>query len=603
MPEPTPFQARRKPNLTCLIFGAIASIALFAVPFGIAQSPASTAFSDLAPGYSYSLVDSSGAKVPLDNATGDSTATGMTVKGEHAAVRFPAGTPFKFLVHLPSGSPLFLQFDVDNGNRIFPTDTVGNRRVLSKRAKYAAIVRFDSSPADGGSLLLTPVAPLRPGEYCIGSTAAKGGVCFGVDGPAGAAAPASTAALPMPTEPASENVVFYVDPAGNQLPIEYNVPFRLGFSSFLVTKRQQAIVRFPQGTPFRFIALVPAGKTADFMQLDVKDGYRQIPIGWGGKNKGVVNQRESKQARMVPFSSTPVGAAQLMTPDEPLTPGEYCFNLHSEEWFCFGVDDAPAGAQTATAAAGGGMSNADILKMASAGLGPDVIVGAIRQATAHNFDLSIDSLIALKTAKVPDAVVAAMQQASTPTSAAAGGAPATPRIPDSKIPIPPEAKAFYTVSPTGKLTMLEVGKPDAVAGRTTLIDGGQVYYQLFGARSPVRVTDGNPVIVIKMGPKEKGFWGAMDKDNQFGDLYDMQIRRWEPTSGKREARFNTRAPHLGDHYDPEPGTFDFAIMKIGTGFYKIVPVDPLVPGEYCTGLHRLPTDVERLYCFGVDSPR
>jgi len=44
-------------------------------------------------------------------------------------------------------------------------------------------------------------------------------------------------------------------------------------------------VRFLKETPFRFIALVPAGKTADFMQLDVKDGYRQIPIGWGGKTK------------------------------------------------------------------------------------------------------------------------------------------------------------------------------------------------------------------------------------------------------------------------------------------------------------------------------
>ena len=112
-----------------------------------------------------------------------------------------------------------------------------------------------------------------------------------------------------------------------------------------------------------------------------------------------------------------------------------------------------------------------------------------------------------------------------------------------------------------------------------------------------------PVIVIKMPPKEKGFWGAMDKDNQFGDLYDMQIRRWEPTTGVREARFNTRAPHIDRHYDPEPGTFDFAIMKIGTGMYKIVPVDPLVPGEYCTGLHRLPTNFERLYCFGIDPPR
>jgi len=406
-----------------------------------------------------------------------------------------------------------------------------------------------------------------------------------------------------PTAPTADNVVFYVDPAGNQLPLEYNVPFRLGFSSFLVTKREHAIVRYSQGTPLRFIANIPAGKTADFMQLDPKGGWRQIPIGWAGKNKGAVFQRDAKQARLVPFTSTPIGAATLMTPEQPLVPGEYCFNLHSEEWFCFGVDDAstapPDTTGAAPAAGGPVMGNADVLKMVAAGLSPELIANAIHQAPAHNFDLSIDSLIALKQAKVPDPVVAAMQQASTPAPTPAG--PPTPvRIPDSKIPMPTEAKAFYSVSPAGKLTMLEVGKPDADAARKTLIDGEQIYLSLFGAHSPVRFTDGNPTIVIKMGPKEKGFWGAMDKDNQFGDLYDMQIRRWEPTSGKREARFNVRAPRMNESYDPEPGTFDFAIMKIGTGFYKIVPVEPLVPGEYCTGLHRLPSDVERLYCFGVD---
>ena len=106
-----------------------------------------------------------------------------------------------------------------------------------------------------------------------------------------------------------------------------------------------------------------------------------------------------------------------------------------------------------------------------------------------------------------------------------------------------------------------------------------------------------------MPPKGHGFLASMDNDDQFRDLYDMQIRRWEPTTGVREARFNTRAPHIDRHYDPEPGTFDFAIMKIGTCPYKIVPVDPLVPEEYCTGLHRLPTNFERLYCFGIDPPR
>jgi len=543
-------------------------------------------------------VDSTGAKSPLEAVKSTMTAMEAVVPGDHSTVRFPVGTSVKFLMRVSSGSvPQFFEMDTEPSRRVFPLDKTGDHTFAfaRQRAKYAAIIRFDSSAAEGGFLALTPKVPLRPGEYCITNSASGG--CFGIDGSTD-----TTAALSPAAEPAAENVVFYVDPAGNELPLEYNVPFRLGFSSFLVTKREQAIVRFPQGSPLRFIARIPAGKTADLMQLDRKGGWREIPIDWGGNNKGMVYQKDAKQARLVPFTSSPVGSALLMTPDQPLVPGEYCLNLHSEEWFCFGVDDAPATAQAAPTAAGAGMSNADVLKMVAAGLGPEVIIGSIRQASSHNFDLSIDSLIVLKRANVPDAVVAAMQQANAPASAQAGPT-AAPRIPDSKIPTPAEAQAFYSVSPSGKLTMLEVGKPDIVGGRSTLIDGNQVYYKLFGARSPVRFTDGSPVIVIKMPPKGHGLLASMDKDNQFGDLYDMQIRRWEPTTGVREARFNTRAPRIGESYDPEPGTFDFAIMKIGTGLYKIVPVDPLVPGEYCTGLHRLPTDVERLYCFGIDPPR
>ena len=556
-------------------------------------------------GFRFYLVDPAGAKSPLETVTSTLTDTGIVVPGDHSTIRFAAGTSFKLLVYVPSGSvPELLELDADQGHRIFPVDKTKDHKMAfaRQRAKSAAIIQFDSAPAEGGFVAITPKQPLSPGEYCIGRTQAADAGCFGVDGPSGGSAPSVAAALPQPAEPTSENVVFYVDPAGNQLPVEYNVPFRRGFSSFLVTKREHAFVRYPQGSPLRFIARLPAGKTVDFMQLDPTGGWRQIPIAWAGKNKGGVSQNFAKVARLVPFTSVPIGSAQLMTPDQPLVPGEYCLNLHSEEWFCFGVDDAPAGAQAAAPTSGSGMGNADVLKMASAGLGPDVIIGSIRQASSHNFDLSIDSLIALKKANVPDAVVAAMQQASTSPSASTGS-PVPSHIADSKIATPSEAKAFYTVSSSGKLTMLEVGKPDVVSGRTTLVDGDQIYYQLFGARSPVRLTDGNPLIVIKMLPKGHGFLDSLDEDNKFGDLYSMQIRRWEPNSGKREARFNTRAPRMYEHYDPEPGTFDFAIMKIGTGFYKIVPVEPLVPGEYCTGLHRLPTDIERLYCFGIDPPR
>jgi hypothetical protein len=56
----------------------------------------------------------------------------------------------------------------------------------------------------------------------------------------------------------------------------------------------------------------------------------------------------------------------------------------------------------------GPLTNADIIKMVQASVGHGVIVKAIEATAATSFDTSPDGLIALKTAGVPDAVLAAM---------------------------------------------------------------------------------------------------------------------------------------------------------------------------------------------------
>jgi hypothetical protein len=293
-----------------------------------------------------------------------------------------------------------------------------------------------------------------------------------------------------------------------------------------------------------------------------------------------------------------------LTPKDPLTPGEYCINLHSEALYCFGVDPGgAAGAQIAAAAGTGGpaMTNADVIKMVSAGLSAEIVANTVRQSANHAFDLSIDSLIALKKGNVPDVVVAAMQQASTSAPGAMAAGPSA--VPDSKIPVPTDLSAFFAIDARARLVKLEVGKADLVDARHTLTEGNQIYYKLFGAKSPVRFTDGMVPIVIKLPPKPHGLAGFLDPDAQFGDLYQMQIRRWEPVEGTRQARFDAREQRRGRDQDPDPGTFEYATLKLGEGFYKIIPIEPLVPGEYCVGLHRLPTEVERLYCFGIDPPR
>lgn len=62
------------------------------------------------------------------------------------------------------------------------------------------------------------------------------------------------------------------------------------------------------------------------------------------------------------------------------------------------------------------ITNVDVVKMTNAGLSPDVIVAAIRNAPAKNFDTSPDALIKLKADGVSDAVIAAMLTSSSPAA-------------------------------------------------------------------------------------------------------------------------------------------------------------------------------------------
>jgi len=69
------------------------------------------------------------------------------------------------------------------------------------------------------------------------------------------------------------------------------------------------------------------------------------------------------------------------------------------------------------------LTNGDIVKMVAAGLSEQVIMNAIRQASRKKFDVTPLALIDLKKNKVPDAVIAEMQNASAPPPAAGPSGP------------------------------------------------------------------------------------------------------------------------------------------------------------------------------------
>jgi hypothetical protein len=75
------------------------------------------------------------------------------------------------------------------------------------------------------------------------------------------------------------------------------------------------------------------------------------------------------------------------------------------------IESRPAAAQ------GAPVTNADVVRMVAAGLSDDVVVRAIRAATATRFDTSTDTLVALRAQKVSNTVIAAMLDKQAPAAA------------------------------------------------------------------------------------------------------------------------------------------------------------------------------------------
>ena len=124
---------------------------------------------------------------------------------------------------------------------------------------------------------------------------------------------------------------------------------------------------------------------------------------------------------------------------------------------------APASAETLT--------NASVVAMVNAGLGPDTIIAKIR-ASATSFDLSTDQLVALKKQNVPDVVLAAMLNAGSGavTTNAAGS--------NSADPTAPHASGIYLLEPDHAPPQME--HMDATVANETKTSGVLAYAFTYG---------------------------------------------------------------------------------------------------------------------------
>ena len=108
------------------------------------------------------------------------------------------------------------------------------------------------------------------------------------------------------------------------------------------------------------------------------------------------------------------------------------------------------------------MTNADVIRLVSAGLSEQVIIGSIRQAPVRAFDLTTTGLITLKEAHVPDAVIIAMQGDATAVKAPSSDA--TVPKDDTVAGVNEYLRQRVTTESRGMLTLSSFRKTNGYAG-------------------------------------------------------------------------------------------------------------------------------------------
>jgi hypothetical protein len=407
-----------------------------------------------------------------------------------------------------------------------------------------------------------------------------------------------------PDDPKEEGIFYLLSPSGGFVSLEFEKAQRQGTAAQV--KGDHSPVRFPAGTPIRLVARLAPGTPINFFREVPDKGYRIVPL---QTVNGKVFIKPGSGAAVIHFQSAKYGSSSiLLTVDTALGPGEYCMGVATGyDAFCFGLDEAgnsPSTERSPPTAGGPGMTNADVVKMASAGLPDEVIIDSINRAPSRNFDLSVDGLIALKTAGVHDAAIAAMSRAGDSGAKTVASdrnlPPPAANVPDAQIEQPPTTNVFYLVGQGGRLRKLEPIRASITKTQRDLIEGNQVFYKLYGAHSPVRVNSANVALVVKLVPKDNKFHVLGDYDAH--DLSGLYYRRFESVDGARQTMVSARPPRRGRTHDPDPGEFSFSTVKLGADFYKVIPNEPLIPGEYCVS-EGLFSELLPNFCFGVDGPR
>ena len=247
------------------------------------------------------------------------------------------------------------------------------------------------------------------------------------------------------------------------------------------------------------------------------------------------------QTSPAPKKTTPIAAAQKQSSDKPAT-----------------------------------LTNADVIQMVEAGIQPPIIKTAIRQAGSRQFDLTAKGLIDLKQHKVPDDVVAVMQDPAA-TDAVMTAIPVQP-APESQTPANsaepaglPKEQGIYYKAPSGWVPLQEVqtsGAKTAGMGKALLTGGwgggGDVVMVFSGTEAPVQISDSKPTFYSRPAIQSPR---------------DLMIVRMDKKKDHRELQTTSGAVFKSAGYK-KSNVVEVSTAMVSADVMSITPTSDLKDGEY-----------------------
>ena len=226
------------------------------------------------------------------------------------------------------------------------------------------------------------------------------------------------------------------------------------------------------------------------------------------------------------------------------------------------------------------MTNAEVVKMVKARLGDAVVIAALRGPKKTHFDLSPDGLIALKTAGVSDAVIAAMLNPAAATAAA----PAAPAAaPDPNDPLAPHDGGIYID--------LGIDSPRLVGLETTTFKQGKSGGLFTSAmtmgikKMKWKAVVRSPRAAQRTRNTGQPFYFYFDKkssiDGGATNPSEFVLARMKAKDDSRELIVGEAGAFGANSGTREKDTVEFRAEKLAPGIFKVTPAQILTPGEYC----------------------